>query len=548
MDQFAGTGDPDSYTGIVNTLDFFTQKYNQDAAFAERVDQSVLRILTSKFRLYPEFSQSLVTADKVIEKAKSTTNLDYTVAQQAATLIDPTPTELSTILPNPPTRADRITFLIDTQKNRICSTCEEDTVPAVDSFEKAVLSAFGPGAANQVVASRLTSYSFQHVMDWLNDNKPPETIATDVRNANWIVVGIQNLDANRPSSFAFKRLLSEKPDLFRNKNVIVFALDAPYYLDATDLSKITAYYGIYGKTPNCFNVAALILFQELTPQGASPVSIQGAGYDLLEATTPDPNQVISLLLDLPETPLPAPSQPEITLTPESLPEFRIGDTLPIRTGVIIDHNGHPVPDGTVVRFILSGGSDLTGTQQMESTTTDGIARTSFRIVSKGLMQIHVVSEPAQTSSILQLDVPPDAAAIVVAVAPTGIPTNTVEPTITPVSSPVPTETPGNSGNLSKPPSWIWPIFILILSLGAFVVYSLGLKMFSSRWGVRWALCAILGGISSYIYVVGGFPGGSSWYILTGNAGLLGIEIIFMAFGWAIGILWHSITRSEHRSY
>ena len=187
VDQFAGSGDPDSYTGIINTLDFFTQKYSQDTAFAERVDQSVLRILTSKFNLYPEFSQPVVTSEKPIERAKSSVNLDYSVAQQAVSLIDPTQTELSTILPNPPSRNDRITFLLDTQKIRICSTCEEATMPSVDSFEKAVLNAFGPGAANQVVSSRLSSYSFQHVLDWLNDINPPENIATDLRNANWIV-------------------------------------------------------------------------------------------------------------------------------------------------------------------------------------------------------------------------------------------------------------------------------------------------------------------------------------------------------------------------
>jgi beta-N-acetylhexosaminidase len=242
VDQFNGTGDPDSYTGVINTLDFFTQKYNQDTAFAERVDQSVLRILSSKFSLYSDFNPDTVTAERTVQSAATSQNLDYSVAQEAVTLIDPTPAELTTILPDPPTRSDRITFLTDTQKFRICPTCEEETVPAVDSFQKAVLNAFGPGSANQVVSSRLSSYSFQHVLDWLNDINPPENIGTDLRNANWIVVGIQNLDVNRPSSYAFKRLLSEKPDLFRNKNVIVFALNAPYYLDATDLSMVTAYY------------------------------------------------------------------------------------------------------------------------------------------------------------------------------------------------------------------------------------------------------------------------------------------------------------------
>jgi beta-N-acetylhexosaminidase len=36
----------DNYSTIVQILDFFTKKYNEDAAFAQRVDESVLRILT----------------------------------------------------------------------------------------------------------------------------------------------------------------------------------------------------------------------------------------------------------------------------------------------------------------------------------------------------------------------------------------------------------------------------------------------------------------------------------------------------------------------
>ena len=387
VDQFAGTGDADWYTGIVNTLDFFTQKYSQDTAFAEKVDQSVLRILTAKYKLYPNFNLDQVLPAAVGSPNTATANLDYSVAQEAVTLIDPSAAELPAILPDPPSRSDRIVFLMDSRKVRMCTTCDEESIPAVNSFQKAVLNSFGPGAANQVVSARLSSYSFQHILDWMNDINPPENLATDVRNANWIVVGVQNLDTNLPSSYAFKRLLSEKPDLFRNKKVIVFALNAPYYLDATDISKISAYYGVFGKTQNCFNVASLVLFQEFTPHGASPVSIPGVGYDLIEATSPDPAQIINLMLDLPETPLPTPSEPEITRTPEKLPEFSIGDTFPVRTGVIVDHNGHPVPDGTVARFIITGGSDVAGTQQIEATTINGIARTSFRIATKGLMQI-----------------------------------------------------------------------------------------------------------------------------------------------------------------
>jgi beta-N-acetylhexosaminidase len=52
LDNFVSSGDPDAYTTIVRTLVFFAQKYREDTAFAQRIDQSVLRILTLKYRIY----------------------------------------------------------------------------------------------------------------------------------------------------------------------------------------------------------------------------------------------------------------------------------------------------------------------------------------------------------------------------------------------------------------------------------------------------------------------------------------------------------------
>nr|HMN63166.1 glycoside hydrolase family 3 N-terminal domain-containing protein [Anaerolinea sp.] len=54
-DDFIASGDPDPATTMSRTLDFFTQKYREDSAFAQRVDSSVERILTLKYKLYPEF-------------------------------------------------------------------------------------------------------------------------------------------------------------------------------------------------------------------------------------------------------------------------------------------------------------------------------------------------------------------------------------------------------------------------------------------------------------------------------------------------------------
>ncbi len=62
--------------------------------------------------------------------------------------------------------------------------------------------------------------------------------------------------------------------------MIVFAFNAPYFLDLTDISEITAYYCLYSKSPPFVEVAARLLFRELTPAGILPVSVQGIGYDL----------------------------------------------------------------------------------------------------------------------------------------------------------------------------------------------------------------------------------------------------------------------------
>ncbi len=543
VDNFAGTGDENSYELIKSSIDFFTQRYNLDPAFAERVNQSVLRILTLKFQLYPDFDVENVNGSPdALTQIGSQSGLDYSIAQDAASLINPSLAELSSVLTDPPDRRERNLIPDGYYKVRQCSTCPETVELATDSLERSILEAYGPSSGNQVVDERLTSYSFQQVLDWLNQLNAPPNLEQDIRLANWIVIGSLDTYANRPSSLAFKRMLSEKSELLRNKKVVVFAFNAPYYLDSTDLSKVTAYYGIYCKLPACVNVARSILFQELSPRGASPVSIPGVGYDLITATSPDPDQIIPLLLDLPEVQIPTPSGIGLsTLTPVAPPEYKIGDTLPVRTGVIVDHNGRAVPDGTVVRFIINNSNDVSAAQQIESITTDGIAHASYKITSKGLMQIHVIAEPALTSAILQLDVPEDAGAIVVAVEPSPIPDSASISTETPTPTSTPTEVPTGSGTGGKPGFLEWLLAIMTMAGGFLTAYYFGMKTYSIRWGIRWGLCTILAGLLIYLYLALDLPGGFAWLNLMGTSGLLLGILLFMALGWVVGFLWHAWT-------
>ncbi|MER3459435.1 MAG: hypothetical protein C4309_13100, partial [Chloroflexota bacterium] len=72
-----------------------------------------------------------------------------------------------------------------------------------------------------------------------------------------------------PESSVVKTFLAQRPDLASAKKVIVMAFNAPYYLDATETSKVAAYYGLYSKVGPFVDVAVRALFREITPRGAS---------------------------------------------------------------------------------------------------------------------------------------------------------------------------------------------------------------------------------------------------------------------------------------
>jgi beta-N-acetylhexosaminidase len=312
VDRFIGTNDPDAYTTIVRTMEFFAQKYREDNAFAQRVDASVERILTLKYRLYPDFqSQDVVPSQDGLLVLGKSQQVTFDVARRSVTLISPSATDLPTTLAQPPAARERVLFLTDVQVGRQCSSCQDEVALTVDALQSTVLRLYGPRGSGQVSASLMASYPFSDLLRYLNGNADMATMETDIRMSDWIVVSLLKPNSGQPETGAFRRLLNERPDLLRNKKIIVFAFNAPYYLDATDISKLTAYYGMYSKSPAFVDVAARVLFQELMPTGLLPVSVPGVGYDLIQATSPDPNQSIPLSID----------QPVLTeITPTGTPE------------------------------------------------------------------------------------------------------------------------------------------------------------------------------------------------------------------------------------
>jgi beta-N-acetylhexosaminidase len=543
LDQFVSRGDPDQYTTVTRTLEYFAQKYREDPAFAQRVDISVERLLTLKFRIYPVFSLPDVLPYKEdLDKIGISQAVTFEVAQKAATLLDPPANELDAFLPHPPERGEKIVFLTDIETTLQCSQCPIQNILSIDSLQKAVLRLYGPEAGGQVQPYQLASFSFLEVEKALNGTPDALPVFDELRSADWIVISFLNVNPSRPESLVVKSLLSDHYELLRNKRVIGFAFSAPYYLDATDVSKLTAYYALYSKTSPFVDVAARILFQELSPTGASPVSIRGLAYDLVIITSPDPNQIIPMFLDT--TGLSASDfsgDATATLGPIStqVPLFKVGDLLPLRTGVIYDHNQKPVPDGTIVNFILTTGGESSATQQIEAATSNGVARAAFRISIPGLLEIRAASEPATISELLRLDVTGGQAAAITVIAPTAITTLTLEPSSglgTPV--PTPTQVIVSGEKPAKPGAIDWLLSMVIAWGGGIAAYFFNLNRASLRWRVRWGLVSSAGGLLVYIYFAFHLPGSMVLITQTGAAGIFFGVILGVIVGWGIGWLWH----------
>ncbi|HLO29130.1 MAG TPA: glycoside hydrolase family 3 N-terminal domain-containing protein [Anaerolineales bacterium] len=518
----------DTYTATLGILDFFAEQYRTDRTFAQRVDEAVSRILAQKFRMYDEFALSnVLVPDSALAKIGSSQETVSEVARNAATLISPDLQDLSTFLPQPPNQADHIAFLTDTATYKQCTTClSQEGLPA-DALQKVVLRLYGPGGSGQIFTSRLNSFPFTELEAMLNGESKTD-IEGILDRANWIVISLT--DVSNDQITLLRRFFSERPNLIRNKNLILFSFTAPYYLDPTDISKLTAYYAFYSKQPAFVEVAARLLFQQATVQGASPVSIPAVGYDLIEVTQPDPAQIIPLAVDqaVKATPTGKTATAEVQPTQTEIPLVRIGDKIAVRAGPILDHNQHVVPNGTPVHFTMvtrdESGEIL---QQVDSPTEAGLAHASFAINRPGKVEIRAISEPALISGFIQFDASNEGAAVTVVVPSVTIPPET--PTLTP--------TPVVVNDLVSPEGYprvgIWLLVMLAVIGGAVLTFWAVSRIVSLRWGLRWALCVFLGGLLAYNYLALGFPGAADW--IASSAGAFGVLVLTFT-GEVIGSL------------
>ena len=520
----------DNYASIIQIYDFFKQKYNDDAAFAQRVDESVTRILSLKYRLYGDFSLNKVIPSGDLSKLGNAQDVTFEVARQGATLISPDAVDLDSLVPLPPGYRDRLLFIADTRLSKQCSFCPEVMSLSKNSLPDAILRLYGPQAGGLIGQNSLAMYTFEDLNKILLSGEGNPALEDDLSSATWVIISIQDLSTNTSILDTMRRFFSERQASLQSKKIILFSFNAPFFLDATDISKLTVYYGLFSKSQPFIDVAARLLFHELTPIGSLPVSVSGVGYDLLSATSPNPNQVIDLALDLPVNPvITQVVTPEVTVTPY----FKVGDTISVKTGVIFDNNNRPVPDGTGVRFTLT--SNVVGNilQVVDTVTSQGIARTSFGINQPGLIEIRASCDPSVSSVVLQLDITNEGISVTIVPPTQSLMTVTPTPLETPIpteetSLPLPSGYPGISG---------WFILVLLVGgIGALAV-SIGNRFISLRWGIRWFFCISLSSLVAYNILIIGFSRTRSWIQTSGLLGVTELIILSSIFGWGCGLLW-----------
>ncbi|MFW6135994.1 MAG: glycoside hydrolase family 3 N-terminal domain-containing protein [Chloroflexota bacterium] len=592
LSQFSLSGEWDEQvTNVESTISFFQEKYESDPSFQQQVDEAVARILRLKLSLYGDtfrLADVQPDAESIDEAIEPDTEAVAAIARDAMTLLSPPSSDL---VPSPPTRDERIVIFTDARTGRPCATC--DAVPYVDprALEETIVQFYGPDATGQVDPGLISSFTFEELETHLDallvsptptpstaevitpTVGPPSRLGLALDNADWVIFGMLNPENGPPESDVVQRFLAERADALRGPRVVVIAYNIPYPLDATEISKLSAYYAGYGHLMPTIRASIRALFGEYAPQGDPPVSVVGINYDLLTQTSPDPEQIIPVEYEVTSPvvegeeapPTPEEEQPIAEPTkegqpteepgeeeePTADPRLERGDQIRLRTGMIVDRNGRFVPDGTQVNFFFTYPQE--GLEQsVLATTRNGVAETALTLDRTGRLDISVQADPVPRRVGLQIIIQEGGAATIVTPTPpptteptrTPAPTPTPTPTAEPAVSPVPAATgEPNTGNGETPSGRdIRFLDLLVALVGVAVVSASG--YYAMRLGdrtvtraFRVALWCVVGGLGLYlVYALGlsylGLFGGQREPWAAGTAALIG-SMVSLFSAWLV---------------
>jgi beta-N-acetylhexosaminidase len=409
---------------IRETILFFRERYSSDADFAVRVDESLRRILRLKLRLYSE-DQSLTTASfeiplgKVLVDSRSLRVLSGAsrehaqsvigqVAREGLTILYPDPRGLADPLPAAPQSDEKILIISDSRPVQECDECPQAPAIPPTAIEDVMLRLYGPQATGQLTPDQLTSITFEQIAELLNDRitgGEASRLEDAINQADWIIFAMLDVDVARyQSSDAVKQFLRLRSDRLRSKRIVVLALNAPYFLDSTEISKLTAYLGVYSKTQPFLEAAVRAIFRAIPVAGSPPVNVPGTRYSsLIDRLEPDPDQTIELYL-LTGDAIHNAVQNNSRNIERIEADLSIGDLISVETSTIKDHNGRPVPDGTQANFRLIYEGEELALPIDPVSTRDGKARISVPLERGGTLRISASSVEATVSTLVLVSI------------------------------------------------------------------------------------------------------------------------------------------------
>ena len=364
------------------------------------------------------------------------------IARDSLTVLYPDIRAPSESAPQPPKAGDKIVIFTDSRLEQECSDCTAEVAIGPDDIENIILLLYGPDATAQIEPEQLTSLTFTELVEMLDASdaaaedaeavatalallptptaetpaaaesenneaeiqidETPETpdlhsqIERNIDEATWLIFAMLDVDPTVYSSDAVKRFLRERGDQIEGKKVVVLALQAPYFLDATEISALSSYLGAYSKSASFLENAIRAIFQSYTPYGAPPVSVPGTRFaDLADRLQPNPLQTIDLQVQANGVTL---AENDSEAGADTPPEVPVGTTIRIQVGPVLDKNGQTVPDNTLVDFQLIYEGEELALKVEPASTRNGVAVRDVPLERSGALQISASANGATTGA------------------------------------------------------------------------------------------------------------------------------------------------------
>lgn len=381
---------------IQDSIIYLREQYVSDVDFRRRVDDAVRRIIAAKLKLYPQLAldDALVDPEGASAVAGQGIEQMQALARDALTLIHPSSVEdLRSRLPRGPVTPDKVLIV------ECWSDCYPYRVMTQAALQEELLRLYGPSGKQRIRREDVRTISFGDLNAWVSapDDPAYAGTASAFTEATWVIFALAEYNPDAyPASNAVRRFLDDAPVDVRNKYMIAVAFNAPYHLDSTEISKLSAYFAVYSKTDAAIESAWQALFGDIDPHGHPPVNVSGIFYDVADATQPDPAQTLA-----------------VSVYGQDASDVPNDGFINLVAGPIIDRNGNPVADGAGVTFTLvrAGEPPVTAVGR----TIDGIA--GARMASRGSGEYTatasvagIVSEPLAIRVRASAAPPPDDAA------------------------------------------------------------------------------------------------------------------------------------------